>query len=52
MAGKRVLLTLNSVIYERLKQKAENNLMTLQEYVSNVLRDDILRDKPKKRDIK
>jgi subtilisin family serine protease/uncharacterized membrane protein YgcG len=48
MAGKRVLLTLNPHIYEELKQKSKDNLMTLQEYISDILRKDILVSKPKK----
>ena len=42
MAGKRVLLTLNPVILDKLRQKAEENLMTVQEYIANTLRKDIL----------
>ena len=49
MAGRRVLLTLNPQIYKELKQKSKNNLMTLQEYISDILRKDILASKPRKR---
>ena len=49
MAGKRVLLTLNPAIHEELQQKAEANLMTIQEYISDILRRSVLAGKPRKR---
>ncbi|MBW2982237.1 S8 family serine peptidase [Candidatus Woesearchaeota archaeon] len=49
MAGKRVLLTLNSQMHEELKKKSKNNLMTIQEYITNIVRKDILSPKSKKK---
>lgn len=49
MAGKRILLTLNPKVHEALKQKADKNLMTLQELISDTLRKSILNQKTRKK---
>ena len=42
MAGKRVLLTLEPKIYGFLSKEAEDNLMSVQELISDLLRKHIL----------
>ncbi|MBM3199972.1 hypothetical protein FJZ53_03455 [Candidatus Woesearchaeota archaeon] len=49
MAGTRVLLTLNPLVYEALKKKAGEELMTLQELISDTLRKSVLNQKKTKK---
>ena len=49
MAGKRILLTLNDEIHKELKKKAENNMMTVQELITNILRKSVLLSRPRKK---
>ena len=42
MAGKKVLLTLNTEMYAVLEEKAKANLMTMQELITDTLRKSIL----------
>ena len=45
MAGKKILLTLNETVHQRLLKKANTNLMTPQEYISDIIRKDLLPQK-------
>ena len=49
MAGKKLLLTLNQMVHQMITKKAEDNLMTPQEYIANIIRLDLLSKKTKKR---
>lgn len=49
MTGQRILLTLNSEMHKALKKKAEENLMTVQELITDTLRKDILSTKKGKK---
>ncbi|MBI4146275.1 hypothetical protein HY489_02975 [Candidatus Woesearchaeota archaeon] len=42
MESKKVLLTLNKGLYELLKQKADQNYMSVQELIYDVLRRNVL----------
>ena len=48
MAGKRILLTLNPKLYSELEKKADSSYMSVQELISNVLRDDLIKKSNKK----
>ncbi|MCK4588955.1 MAG: hypothetical protein KAT77_00805 [Nanoarchaeota archaeon] len=48
MIGKRLLLTLNPRIHKELERIAGNNLMTVQQYISEILRKKVLELKNKK----
>ena len=41
MAGKRVLLTLHPKLHEKLKNKAERNIMSMQELITDILRESV-----------
>lgn len=47
MAGKRILLTLNSEIHKEVEKLAEDNLMSVQEYIADTLRKNVLSNKNK-----
>lgn len=49
MTGTRILLTLNPEMYEALKKQAEENLMTVQELIADILRKNILTNKKGKK---
>ena len=42
MKGNKVLLTLNPVLHEALKKKADASLMTVQEFITALLRRNVL----------
>jgi hypothetical protein len=42
MEGKKVLLSINPQIYGLLAKKAEKNYMSIQEYVNDLIRKDVL----------
>jgi hypothetical protein len=48
MAGKRVLLTIDPRMHEILDKKAQENWMTLQELINDILRKSILDSQPRK----
>lgn len=43
MAGTRVLLTLNKILYEALGKEAKSNYMSIQEYINYILRKEIIK---------
>ena len=49
MKGKKILLTLHPAVYESLKEKADKNLMTVQEVIYDLLRKNVLASKPTKK---
>ncbi len=45
MAGRRILLTLNQMVHKKILEKAEDNLMTPQEYIADIIRNNLLSKK-------
>ncbi len=48
MVNKRILLTINNELFEKLKKKSKDNFMSIQEFINNVLRKEILKNRGKK----
>lgn len=45
MSNQRILLTVNKELFEELKKGAKSNYMNIQEFINNILRNEIIKRK-------